>query len=65
MKEYKKFMPFLALFAVAIIAVMVIRSVKNAKRNNVTFFKMLWYEFRFLFSLTDVGSIEAEKPYVE
>ena len=50
MKRYKKIIPFLALFALAVLAVILIRSVKEAKDNNVSYFKVVWYEIKFLFS---------------
>jgi hypothetical protein len=62
MKTNKKYLPLLALFGAAVLVVVVLRSATNAQRNAVPFLKMLWFEIRFLFSFTDIGSIEVGKP---
>lgn len=48
--KYAAFIPFLALFAVAVLVAVVIRSAKSHKENNISFWKMIWYEIKFLFS---------------
>jgi hypothetical protein len=49
-KTFRRLVPFLVLFAVAVLVVVLVRSISSAKRNNVPYLKMVWYEIKFLFS---------------
>lgn len=48
--KFAAMMPFLALFAVAVLIAVVIRSARSHNENNISFWKMIWFEIKFLFS---------------